>query len=73
MNRAFNARLTKMEALGGLELSERAKAWLGLRGALTAEEEATEPVVEANLSGLSAEVREWLSWPSEKPPPSREA
>ena len=54
------ARLSALEAGTGGELSERAKAWLGLRGPLTAEEEAAERVGVVDRSKLSAQLREWL-------------
>lgn len=60
---ALRTRLTKLEVQSGAELSERARAWLGLRGPLSAEEEAAEPLGGASaldLSGCSLELREWL-------------
>lgn len=61
MTKAFDARLTKLEALGGLELSERAKAWLGWRRPLTVDEEAADPEADQlDVSRMSAELIEWL-------------
>jgi len=60
--RALNARLARLEVSMTHDLGERVKAWLGLRGPLTAEEEAAESVVaEVDLSGCSPELRAWLT------------
>jgi hypothetical protein len=54
------ARLERLERGGGVQLSERAKAWLGQRLPLTPEEEAAEPVRLVDLATLLKRLREWL-------------
>lgn len=56
------SRLAKLEAGNNRGMSERVKAWFGLRPALTAEEEAAGPKCPVvDLYDLSPELREWLS------------
>ena len=58
------SRLAKLEAGSTGELSERVKAWFGMRGPLTAADEAAEPDVDptaVDLSDCSPQMREWLS------------
>jgi hypothetical protein len=59
----LSARIAKLEAGKGVELSERAKAWLGMRPPLTAEEDAVLPRVDpatVDRSNWSPQMREWL-------------
>lgn len=58
MNR--NARLAKLEAAEPAGLSKRVRAWLGQRPPLAPEEAAADPVVDVDVSKLSAELRRWL-------------
>lgn len=58
----YGRRLAKLEADSPSGLSEAAKAWLGMRPPLTANEQAThdaqrQPV---NIEGMSPELRQWL-------------
>lgn len=58
--RAIANRLAKLETKTP-RLSERAKAWLGMRPALTAEEVAAEPEqASVDPSVLSPQLRAWL-------------
>lgn len=64
MRARIEARLSRLESSPRNCLTERAKAWLGLRGPLSAEEEAAEPLRDrsaVDLSGCSPELRQWLA------------
>lgn len=52
-------RLSKLEA-GAESLSERVKAWLGMRPALTPEEKAEKPEATIDALKLSPAMRKWL-------------
>lgn len=58
-------RVAKLEAGGSnAKLSERAKAWLGLRPPLTAEEQAADPAIDlasVDRSAWSPELKAWLA------------
>lgn len=59
-----NERLSRLECSGPQLLSERVKAWLGLRPPLTAAEQAAEPERgPVDLSRLSPALRAWLAPP----------
>jgi hypothetical protein len=55
------ARLERLERSNGVQLSERAKAWLGQRPPLTPEEEAAEPVRPVELASLPKRLRDRLT------------